>query len=98
MYEQGNLNFAHARNTDPPQSYMAADSMTVEKLTKGRREVLWAVNRWPGCTAKQIDKYWSDGKAHRRAKELEDLGLITRDPRGREMKLFITEKGKEMLK
>ena len=100
---QLSLNFeAKARRSDPVQSYIAADSKNASgTLSADRMTVLDAVNTFPSHTAKWYDLTsfcCTDGKAHRRAPELEALGLITRDRTGSEMRLYITEKGKNLLK
>ena len=90
---------AKARNEHPIQSHMAADSKNKSNtLSADRLAVLGSVSTCPGQTAKWYDNYINlDGKAHRRAPELDDLGLIRRDKSGREMKLYITEAGREEL-
>ncbi len=91
------FNQATARRDDPIQSHIAADKMNKSyTVLADRIQVLTWIARSPGMTAKQIDVVL-EGKAHRRAGELETLGLITRDKSGSEMKLYITEKGQEIL-
>ena len=88
---------ARARNTDPIQSHIAAERKTKSKtLSSDRLKVLVHVYNYRGKTAKQLDLLLG-GKAHRRALELENLGLITRVKSGPEMVLYITEKGKEKI-
>ena len=97
-YEAGQVDLAaKARREHPIQSHMAADSMTPEKLSKDRIEVLRVICDLPGCTAKKLDVCILGGKAHRRSGELEALGLITRDKTGSEMRMWITERGKRLL-
>lgn len=76
-----------------------SDSKNASKtLSADRLAVLGAIKEYPDCTAKQLDAMIVlDGKAHRRAKELADLGLIRRDKSGREMRLHITELGRKEL-
>lgn len=88
---------ATARRNDPVQSHMAADRKNrSQTLGPDRLAVLEAVSEHPGFTAKQLDVFLNQ-KAHRRAKELADMGLITRDETGPEMTMFITEKGKRQI-
>lgn len=94
---------ARARTTHLVQSHLAAERKNKSKtLSADRRAVLVDVYNYPGKTAKQLDLLLC-GKAHRRAKDLEDLGLITRiklvtkNKPKLEMVLYITELGKEEL-
>jgi DNA-binding MarR family transcriptional regulator len=90
---------ARARRQHPVQSYMAADRKNKSNtLSRDRLEVLFEVGCNPGFTAKMLDTMRHlSGKAHRRAPELETMGLIRRDKDGSEMRLYITEKGREVL-
>ena len=86
---------ARARTTDPIQSHLAAKRKNEsETLGADRLKVLVHVYNYRGKTAKQLDLLLR-GKAHRRALELENLGLITRVKSGPELRLYITELGKE---
>ena len=88
---------ARARRTHPVQSHMAAERKNESNtLSADRMKVLVHVYNFPGKTAKQLDLLLC-GKAHRRALELENLGLITRIKSGPEMRLRITELGKEKI-
>ena len=94
---------ARARTNHPIQSHLAAERKNESKtLSADRMAVLVDVYNSPGKTAKQLDLLLC-GKAHRRALELENLGLITRiklvtkNKPKLEMTMYITEKGKELL-
>ena len=88
---------ARARRTHPVQSHLAADRKNESHtLSADRMKVLVHVYNFPGKTAKQLDLLL-EGKAHRRAKDLDDLKLIIRVKSGPEMRLHITELGKEKI-
>jgi len=90
---------ATARREHPIQSFMAADKKNKsDTLSADRLDVLKAVYWHPGRTAKLLDTlYRLNGKAHRRAPELANMGLIYRDKSGSEMRLYITEEGHRKL-
>lgn len=96
---------ARARTDDPIQSHAAADRMNQSgAVRKQQLAVLRALNLHGYATMKHLDLImpianvkW-DGWGHRRAPELEELGLITREKTGREMVCSLTDKGREVLR
>jgi len=85
---------AAARRDDPIQSYAAADRKNASgTLSYDRWIVLAYIKAHPNQTAKQLDRTFLNGKAHRRSADLERLGYITRTKQGKEMTMLITEKG-----
>lgn len=102
MTKTGQLDFtAKARSSHPVQSHIAAARKNESgTLPADRFIVLYTILSCPNCTAKQLDVKYPNllgGKAHRRAADLERMGLITRDKSGREMRLYITELGRRKL-
>ena len=104
MNEQLTSPKAKARKEHPVQSHAAADSKNKSgTLSADRLEVLRLVAKYPGETAKGLDWFYKQlfkldvGKAHRRAAELEAGGWIWRDDTGKEMRMYITCKGRELL-
>jgi len=95
---------ARARRDDPIQSDMAADRMNSTGQTHYERvRVLKALRLHGRSTAKRLDiimpiaeEKW-DGWAHRRMKELEDMGLVERTKTGREMVCSLTKAGRKEL-
>ena len=95
---------ARARRSDPIQSDIAADTMNSTGQTQYERiRVLRALRLHGRSTAKRLDTImpiaedkW-DGWAHRRMKELEDMGLVERTKTGREKVCSLTESGKKLI-
>jgi predicted transcriptional regulator len=83
---------------------MAADRMNRTGQTHYERiRVLKALRLHGRSTAKRLDRVmpvveltW-DGWAHRRMKELVDMGLVERTKTGREMVCSLTEEGKKVI-
>ena len=80
-----------ARRQDPITSHRAADKAT-ESLSANEDYALQAIYRWPGRTAKELEKLARDetGRIHRRIKGLSDKGRVRREyPAGcKEAKLY----------
>lgn len=109
---QAKIDFrAKARRRDPVQSHFAADKINRSgKVFKEWIATLKALNIHGISTAKHLDNImptansnW-DGWAHKRMKELDDMGLVIRqrkDWEGKNMPMMlcqITDEGKELLK
>ena len=98
---------AKARRDDPITSHRASDSMNkLGRLHYQQVEVLRALKRHSGLTAKQLGHVMANklpgryGWAWRRMRELESMGFVERfchKNDSREMRCFITDKGREAL-
>ncbi len=99
---------AKARNTDPVTSFMAAKAVQ-PKLSYQRRFILRQLRMYQPCTAKYLDSRWklpdwAYGIVHRRMKELETMGLVSRTDKGKngeqlsELVCSLTEQGEEYLR
>ena len=76
-----------ARATDPITSQQAAERC--ENLGLRYQQVLWLVETYPDCTAKELSSLWIDSglrvdtgvaldTPHRRLPELEKIGIVKR--------------------
>ena len=98
---------AKARNSDPKTSHLAADRMNEgDRLGKQQIAVLRLISEFDGETAKDLGYFielrhdYAKEWPHRRCRELESKLLIRREllPGEREMRNYITDKGKNFLK
>lgn len=91
---------ATARRTDPITSHETADEKNKSgTITRDQLGVLKSIYWHPGWTAKELDmRCEAVGKAHRRSRELEAKGWITRDKSKGGMRMWVTDAGKEVLR